>query len=129
MSGQWNVRSKIWIELDGEPIMGVGRVEILRAIDSSGSILQASRVAGIPYRRIWGALRDMERLLEFSLVRTKRGGSNGGGTSLTPRAKALLDRFDRLHCGIQEEVDARFKELFHDFFLRPDMQFPPNGQP
>ena len=39
----WGVRSKIWLEIEGKPIMGEGRKEILEAIEQHGSIMQASR--------------------------------------------------------------------------------------
>jgi hypothetical protein len=40
-----DIRSKIWIEVDGEPVFGRGRRFLLEAIDSHGSINRAAKEA------------------------------------------------------------------------------------
>jgi molybdate transport system regulatory protein len=96
--------------------MGTGRLEILQAIDRRGSILGASGDTGIPYRKMWGAIRDMERSLGHPLVIKSRGGNQGGGASLTEPARDLMKRFERLQDGIEESVDSKFHTLFENFF-------------
>ena len=49
---QWEVRAKVWLEIEGRPFMGEGRMAMLEAIDRCGSIINASRETGIAYRRI-----------------------------------------------------------------------------
>ncbi len=111
----WTVHSKVWLAVNGEPFMGEGRMEILRAIDRNGSILGASAQTGIPYRKIWGAVRHMERCVGYALVVAQRGGAQGGGASLTEAARELMDRFHRLQAGVKETMDGRFRGLFADF--------------
>ncbi len=111
----WTVHSKVWLAVSGEPFMGEGRMEILRAIERNGSILGASTETGIPYRKIWGAIRHMERCVGYPLVIAQRGGAQGGGASLTDDARELMDRFQRLQAGIKETMDGRFQGLFADF--------------
>ena len=43
------VRSKIWLEIDGEPVFGGGREELLRLVRKNGSINAAARE--IPQKR------------------------------------------------------------------------------
>jgi len=45
------IKSKLWIEVDGEPVFGRGRRFLLQAIDKYGSINQAAREINISYRR------------------------------------------------------------------------------
>ena len=108
----WRIRSKVWLELDGKPIIGEGRWNILHAIEKSGSIVGASRVTGISYRRIWGAIQDMEQAVGHPIVLTQRGGSKGGGTELTFVARDLMERFQQSQKGIRDKVDGRFEKTF-----------------
>ncbi len=109
---QLSLKSKIWLELEGHPFIGEGRVAMLEAIDHHRSILQASRETGISYRRMRGAIRDMENAIGKPLVKTQRGGRDGGKAELTTDAIALLDTFKELVRGFQDETDIRFAQLF-----------------
>ena len=73
------VRSKVWLEIKGKPVMGEGRMDMLEAIQRYGSILQASKATGVSYRKIRGAIHDMEGALGIAMVRSYRGGGQGGG--------------------------------------------------
>jgi molybdate transport system regulatory protein len=110
-----NLKSKIWLEIHGRPIMGEGRMMMLEAIDTHRSILQASRHTGISYRRMRGAIRDMENAVDQVLVITRRGGRQGGHAELTPAAIALLKAFRTLTHGFQDASDIRFKRVFGTF--------------
>lgn len=71
---------------------------LLRQIDESGSLNKAADELGRSYSRALQRVTDLEN--EFgSLVERQRGGTSGGGSSLTDRARELLARFDRLRVG------------------------------
>jgi molybdate transport system regulatory protein len=106
------IRSKIWIEVNGEPVFSRGRAMLLNAIDTHGSINRAAREMGISYRRAWGYVKAMEKRLGVSLVETRAGGTDGGGATLTGAARQLLQRYEDLESGINELVDRRFKNVF-----------------
>jgi molybdate transport system regulatory protein len=105
------VRSKIWLEIGGEPVFGQGRDELLRLIQRGGSINGAARAMGIPYRKAWTYIDAMERRLGFPLVNRQKGGAGGGESSLTPEAVTLLDKFDLLQEGFNTIVNSKFREL------------------
>lgn len=107
-----NLKSKLWLEFQGRPIIGVGRMAMLQAIQDHGSIIQASRATGIPYRRIRGAVHHMETSLDQALVLTRRGGREGGCAELTQAAMALLDLFKSLSQGFRDASDTRLKRIF-----------------
>lgn len=91
----FSIEGKHWIELKGESLFGQGRIQLLKAVKRTGSILQASRETGVPYKRAWILLRDAENRLGADLIRSERGGSEGGGSSLTNLAERILEIWDR----------------------------------
>jgi molybdate transport system regulatory protein len=117
-SNQWHIRSKLWLEIEGHPVIGEGRLAMLEAIDRHRSMIEASRETGISYRRMRGAIRDMEQVIGCALVTTYRGGSAGGRSELTPAALALLKSFKALAAGFRNEADVRFHKYFDTFARR-----------
>ena len=71
------VRSKIWLEIDGKPVFGRGRDELLRLIQKTGSISAAAKEMGVPYRKAWTYIDAMEKRLGFPLVERLRVRLNG----------------------------------------------------
>lgn len=106
------IRSKLWIEVDGEPVFGRGRRFLLQAIDKYGSINQAAKEINISYRKAWSYIKAMEERLGIRLVERYTGGRNGGGARLTKEAREFLRRYEALEEGIREMVDKKFKEIF-----------------
>ena len=106
------IKSKIWIEVDGEPVFGRGRRFLLEAIDSHGSINQAAKEVDISYRKAWSHIKAMEERLGIKLVDRQAGGKNGGGAVLTKEAREFLQKFEKMEEGIREIVDGKFRKLF-----------------
>lgn len=104
-------RSKIWLEIDGEPVFGQGREELLRLIQKGNSINASAKAMGIPYRKAWTYIDVMEKRLGFPLVRRQKGGVGGGASSLTPQAAAMLEKFELLQRGFNDMVNSKFIEL------------------
>ena len=105
------VRSKIWLEMDGEPVFGQGREDLLRLIRRTGSINAAAKEMGIPYRKAWTYIDAMEKRMGFPLVSRKKGGAGGGESTLTPQAIVLLEKFHALKKNFDKGVDRKFVEL------------------
>jgi len=109
---QFQVRSKIWLEVDGKPFLGDGRYRILSAIHRHGSINAAARELGISYRKVWAQLQAMEEAAPCSLLETRTGGKDGGATHLTPNALALLGKFESMREKVNAEADRCFVANF-----------------
>jgi molybdate transport system regulatory protein len=107
-----DIRSKIWIEVDGEPVFGRGRRFLLEAIDSHGSINRAAQEVDISFRKAWGHIKAMEERLGVKLINRQTGGKNGGGATLTADARKLLKKYEELEKGLQGIVDKRFRSIF-----------------
>ena len=106
------VKSKVWLELDEKPFIGEGRLAVLRAIERHGSILKAAQETRISYRRIRGAIGDMEQAVGEKLVETRRGGKEGATARITESAKSLIELFENQQEGISEKVDKTFEKIF-----------------
>ena len=106
------IRSKIWVEVEGEPVFGRGRRFLLEAVDRHGSINQAARMVNISYKKAWSHIKTMEERLGIKLVECRTGGKRGGGACLTKEARDFLMRYESLEQGINEFVDARFEKTF-----------------
>ena len=105
-------RYKLWIEKDGHLVFSDWRAELLRAIDETGSLTDAAAKLGVHYRIAWEKLHRMEQRLGRKVVEGRSGGVGGGGASLTPAGRELLERYERLNAGLDELVEARFRQLF-----------------
>lgn len=105
------VRSKIWLEIDGEPVFGQGREDLLRLIRKTGSINAAAKEMGISYRKAWTYIDAMEKRLRFPLVARRKGGVGGGESTLSPQAATLLEKFHALKKDFNDRVNRKFAKL------------------
>ncbi|MBI5641033.1 MAG: winged helix-turn-helix domain-containing protein [Nitrospirae bacterium] len=106
------IKSKLWIEIDGRPVFGRGRRFLLEAIDTYGSINQAAKEINISYRKAWGYIKAMEERLGIKLIERQAGGKNGGGATLTEDAREFLKKYEALEEGVREIIDERFRKIF-----------------
>ncbi|MCU0664850.1 MAG: LysR family transcriptional regulator [Myxococcota bacterium] len=98
---------KIWLESeDGEPIIGDGRLLILRAIERTGSMSAAARELGMSYRSLWGKVRTLERRLGVPLVQGSVGGATHGGAHLTSEAREVVAAYDRFTAAAHAVVSS-----------------------
>lgn len=78
----------------GEVIaVGPGKIALLEAIASTGSITAAAKELGMSYRRAWLLVNEMNRSMVRPAVGTATGGARGGGTLLTPEGEAMIDLY------------------------------------
>ena len=113
-SAPLEIRSKIWIERRGEVVISEWRVELLEAIEATGSLSRAAQALDIPYRTAWERVKATEGEVGFRLLDSESGGSDGGGSHLTAEALDLCRRFRRVSSGIQDLVGRRFAAEFGD---------------
>jgi molybdate transport system regulatory protein len=95
-------------------VLSEWRVALLEAVAETGSLAGAAARLDVPYRTAWTRLRQVEAGLGFKVLETQSGGAEGGGSTLTAEARAVLDRFHRVADGVDDLVDARFRAEFGD---------------
>jgi len=99
------ISCKVWIEYNGEPLLGKGGAEILETIKQVESISKAAKKAEMSYRYVWNYLAKLEKRLGEPVVTTFRGGSKGGGgATLTELAKKLLNEYYRAECYMSQMI-------------------------
>lgn len=106
------VRSKCWVERDGELVLSDWRVDLLQAVDELGSLAAAAERFDVAYRVAWGKIREIETRLGIPLLEGHSGGVGGGGTRLTPQGRELVARYNRFRAGLTELIEQRFAEAF-----------------
>ncbi len=107
-----NVKSNIWLEVDGKVVLSLWRVQLLKAVQETGSISRAADVMDITYRRAWDKIHQSEERLGVKLVETQIGGAGGGGAKITPEGEALIEKYIALITGVDTLLQQRFTELF-----------------
>ena len=95
--------AKIWLEYDGEPLLGKGGAEILEAINKEQSISKAAGTIGMSYRYVWNYLAKIEKALDQPIVKRFKGGkAGGGGAQLTQLGENLLKEYRRVESYVVE---------------------------
>lgn len=102
----------IWLEKDEEVVLSQWRVLLLETIAETGSISSAAEKLGVPYRRAWEKVQEIEKGLGFKVVDTAIGGSGGGGAHLTQAARKAIAQFHTFSDGLEAEVERRYKKAF-----------------
>jgi molybdate transport system regulatory protein len=92
-------------------------IELLRAIEQSGSINQATKQVGLSYKGAWQMIERANNLAPKVLITTTTGGNKGGGTRLTAAGLSLLKLFTRLELQHRQFLQQLNQDLADD----PDM--------
>jgi molybdate transport system regulatory protein len=103
------LRSRQWIVDDkGDIIIGEGRAEIFKTIQSTGSINQTAKSMRMSYKGVWSKIKVTEDYLKIKLVETDKK----RGSELTEEGKELLEKYNRLKERCLEADDRIFREIF-----------------
>ncbi len=106
----------LWLERDGDTLFGMGRLQLLERIESTGSLKKAAEDLGMSYRAAWGKLKKSEDALGFKLVEHKRGGTSAG-YGLTAEGRRLAEAFRRWYAEVERLA------LFHaKLIISPEIQ-------
>ena len=97
--------SKLTLEMLGKPFLLEKRIELLHAIEKSGSISKAAKSVPMSYKTAWEAVDTMNALSPQPIVSRETGGKNGGGTTITAYGRQLLENYT-----ILKEEHTRFLE-------------------
>lgn len=100
-------RIRMRVLTDSVIAMGPGKADLLAAIEATGSISAAARSMGMSYRRAWLLVDTVNTAFRAPLVSTAKGGAEGGGASLTPTGRKVLQEYRDL----SKLVERRFRSL------------------
>lgn len=114
-------RLNIWFEVDGKVALSLWRIRLLQAVDRTGSISAAAEAMGVQYRLAWQRIHEMEERLGVSLVTATIGGRGGGGSTLTPLARRLIEHFLVMAEDIGDHTQQAYRQHFATF-IKEDSQ-------
>jgi molybdate transport system regulatory protein len=89
--------------------IGPGKIALLEAIRSTGSISAAARALGMSYRRAWLLVEEVNNGLREPAVTTESGGRHGGGATLTAVGERVID----LYRDLESEAASASSRQFH----------------
>ncbi|MDR3439808.1 LysR family transcriptional regulator [Telmatospirillum sp.] len=90
---------RFFLKFSSDTRIGLGKVRLLEAIGTTGSISAAARALDMTYRRAWELLNHMNKAFGQPLV-TGRVGSTGGA-ELTDLGRDVIARYRRIEADTQ----------------------------
>jgi molybdate transport repressor ModE-like protein len=106
------LKYKVWLEKDGEVVVGNGKVGLLKMIDELGSVQKAAEKNGMSYRHALGMIRKIEKRSGFKFLETQVGGKDGGSAKLTAEGKEFLQQYDAFRKGLDGVIGKKFTAAF-----------------
>jgi molybdate transport system regulatory protein len=101
-----NANFKLWLEVDGRPIIGDGRAELLEEINKAGSLSKAAKNLGISYRHAHDLVDNLNERCGVPIIETTIGGSDGGGMHVTEYGMKLVKEFAILKKDISKYIKS-----------------------
>jgi len=111
-----DVRFRLRITRGDDIAVGPGKIDLLEAIASTGSITAAAKNQGMSYRRAWLLVDTMNRCFASAVVTAEAGGVRGGGTALTPLGAEVVRRYRNIEKAAARAAAAdirAFKKLLN----------------
>jgi len=98
------VKTKVWLEHDGQFVVGDGGLKLLLGILEHGSLLAAARPIGSSYRPAWEYLRRAEAALGMPLTTPRPGKGSSRGSALTEAGRLVIERLAAIRNKIDDAV-------------------------
>ncbi|MDD5209605.1 MAG: LysR family transcriptional regulator [Elusimicrobiales bacterium] len=94
------------------PFMGIGPAWLLRGVEKAGSLNLAARDMGMSYSKAHKLVKTLEAALGYPVLASSIGGSSRGGSSLTPRGRKFLERYEKLDAAVKAQAEKLFEKTF-----------------
>ena len=120
--------ARLWIKIDlgARGQIGPGKIALLKAVASEGSISGAARAMGMSYRRAWLLIDALNKTCGQPVVDTRIGGPDRGGAAITALGRELVAIFDGVHAQAQQAAGSRLRELL-GLMPAPEGEGPSDG--
>jgi molybdate transport system regulatory protein len=106
-----STRLSIRLDLASGDRIGPGKIELLEAIRSTGSISGAARSIGMSYRRAWLLVEDINKALREPAVRAETGGTRGGGAVVTPTGERIVGLYRSIESRARDAAGGEFRAI------------------
>ena len=101
----------IRIDLASGNRIGPGKIALLEAIRSTGSISAAARSIGMSYRRAWLLVDEINRTLREPAVTAETGGHHGGGAVVTPVGEQVVGLYRTIEAQARAAAGGEFRAI------------------
>ncbi len=88
-----DTRLSMRLDLTSGDRIGPGKIALLEAIRTTGSISAAARQLGMSYRRAWLLVEELNNAFRHPAVASAVGGRAGGGAVLTPTGEQVIELY------------------------------------
>ena len=99
------------LDFGRDEAVGPGKITLLEHIGRGGSLSQAARDLKMSYRRAWQLLESVNGSFRERAVVTQKGGRGGGGASLTPFGRQLIELYRAFDAKVQALAARSFRPL------------------
>lgn len=107
----YKIKSRIWIEHENNVLLGEGRVQLLKAINDTGSLSKAAKSLNISYKKAWDLVDSVNKSAKQPVTINSIGGKGGGGAELTEYGKSLIQVFDDINKNCWEFLDLQLEKI------------------
>ena len=87
---------KLWFEIGQNYVFGEGTYMLLEQIRKKKSISAAAKATNMSYRHAWDLIKEVEKHLGESVIKTQKGGKHGGKSEVTSAGLSILTSYKRL---------------------------------
>jgi molybdate transport system regulatory protein len=110
---------RIRIDFSDNVNLGPGKIALLEAIKSTGSISDAARSLGMSYRRAWMLINSLKQGFTEAATVSSTGGKGGGGARVTAFGMSLIKQFRLLEREIAKLGAQRMAEITPHVISKP----------
>lgn len=102
---------KVWLDNNGKAF-GEGPYQLLKRIETTGSLHQAAKEMKMSYRKAWTVLNNVETKLGFPLIERKVGGISGGGSQITEQGRTLMNHYIEFCNDVKKSLEHIYQRHF-----------------
>ncbi len=108
---EYKIKSRIWIEVDNNVLLGEGRVRLLKAIAETGSLSKAAKSINISYKKAWTLVDAVNKSAKKPVTESSIGGKGGGGATITTYGKGLIVAFEEINKNCWKHLDTQIEKI------------------
>jgi molybdate transport system regulatory protein len=101
----------IRIDLASGERIGPGKIALLEAIRSTGSISAAARSIGMSYRKAWLLVEEINHTLREPAVKAETGGTRGGGAVVTAAGERIVGLYRAIESQARTAAGGEFRAI------------------
>ena len=116
---KFTCRPRIRIKAGQDIALGPGKIDLLEAIENTGSISAGARELGLSYRRAWDLVDTMNHCFKHPLVARVKGGKGGGGAQLTADGREMLKLYRSMEAKALKAINSEWKAVQESLKSKP----------